>query len=252
MKKIAKGIHRLGQRAAEIRQVVEAMPAKAAELRAAVTTTAGHVKQLRTELATTLPPILSSGVTETLAQLREIEGATEALAEAGYRLAGIEHELGVGRRTRVLVERVDEVALPRLHALLEMEAGHLMAKALLTAIVQATELAAKVEFEHLIFTEILIEIGTGQTVRIGWRAADPVTPALAAEGRPPTFSQSSFFAQPAVVPIAQPAASGGPATASASLHPVAVPAEAPLAPGGRASALDRFKKMPDLTKRPSR
>ncbi len=244
----------MSQRAAEVRQVVEAMPAKAAELRAAVVATAGHVKQLRTDLAGVLPPLLASGDADTPARLREIESAADVLAEAGYRLAGIEHEPGVGGRTRVLLERVDSVALPRLQALAAMHSEPPPTQALLAAIVQATELAAKVEFEHLVFSEILVELGVGQTVRIGWRAEDPVVraPAVAAEVRPPMFSQSSFFARPTAAaetpaPVAAAAMGGGEVSPPGTPPVVATPG-----PDWRATALDRFKKMPDLTKRTAR
>lgn len=248
MKKIAKGIHRLSQRAAEIREVMQAMPAQAAELREAVTATAGQMRQLRTDLTTAVPPRLPENESAALAQLRKIEVSADALAEAGYRLGGIDHDLGAGRRTRVLLERVDAVALPRLYSLLAMETTDPTTKALLAAIVQATELAAKVEFAHLIFTEILVEIGSGQAVRIGWRTADPVAsaPVVAAEARPPTFSQSSFFARPAATPTP---AAPVPEPAPVPSAPAQPAAAAPLEANWRASALDRFKKMPDLSKR---
>jgi hypothetical protein len=71
-------------------------------------------------------------------------------------------------------------------------------KALLSAIVQAAETTEKIEFASLEFTEVLVEVGSGRAVRIGWRSVNDVAPvaAPATEARPPTFSQSSFFARP--------------------------------------------------------
>ncbi len=255
MKRLAKGIHRLGQRAAEIRQVVEAMPAQAAELREAVTVTAGQMRQLRTDLKAAVPPLLPTNESAAPVQLREIDESVEVLAEAGFLLAGIDCETGLGRRIRVYLQRSEAVPPARLRALLAAHAHQSTLKSLLAGIVQATDLAAETDLRELDFSEVVVEFGAGQSVWIGWRAEDRPAPAPAAavDARPPTFSQSSFFAQPAVAPVVLPVVHRASATVGESPQPPAmVPAAAPLAPVGRASALDRFKKMPDLTKKASR
>ncbi len=263
MKKIAKRIDQLGQRAAAIRQAVETMPAKTAELREAVTATAGQMQQLRADLTAGVAALRPSTEADTLATLREIDLAADVLGEAGYLLGGVDHELGAVRRVRVRLVQAEAVELATLRSLLAAHAHRAVLKTLLIGIVQATELAEKVEFSELDFAEVVVELGTGQMVRIGWRAeaiAAPVAsnPPATSDARPPTFSQSSFFARPAVAPVVAVAATApvAPATPEAAkpkdLRPAGQPVPAATTPDWRTSALDRFKKMPDLSKRPAR
>lgn len=263
MKKIAKRIDQLGQRAAAIRQAVETMPAKTAELREAVTATAGQMQQLRADLTAGVAALRPSTEADTLATLREIDLAADVLGEAGYLLGGVDYELGVVRRVRVRLVQAGAVELATLRSLLAAHAHRAVLKMLLSGIVQATELAEKVEFRQLDFAEVVVELGAGQTVRVGWRA-EPVAVPIAAnppatsEVRPPTFSQSSFFARPAVAVEAATAATAPVALATPEaakpkdLRPAGQAAPAATTPDWRVSALDRFKKMPDLSKRPSR
>lgn len=261
MKRIAKSIGHLSQRAAAIRQAVETMPAKAAEIRESVTATAGQVQQLRADLTAGVAALRPGTDADTMATLREIDAAAEVLIEAGYLLGGVDCELGAMRRLRVRLVQAEAVDLAALRSLLAAHAHRPVLKTLLSGIVQATELAEKVEFRELDFAEVVVELGAAQTVRIGWRAdvvAVPVAanPPATSEARPPTFSQSSFFARPAASPVTAPAATPSvtqPPVAArpADLRPVGQPAPAPT-PDWRASALDRFKKMPDLSKRPAR
>lgn len=262
MKRIAKRIGHLSQRAAEIRQAVETMPAKAAEIREAVTATAGQVQQLRADLTAGVAALRPGADADTLATLREIDAAAAVLIEAGYLLGGMDYELGAVRRVRVRLVQAEAVELTTLRSLLAAQAHRPVLKTLLAGIVQATELAEKVEFSELEFAEVVVELGAAPLVRIGWRAdlvGAPVTansPATT-EPRPPTFSQSSFFARPAAAPVA---ASAAPAPEAPAAPEVAKPKDSRAAdqpapatlPDWRASALDRFKKMPDFSKRPAR
>lgn len=267
MKKVAKGIQRLGQRAAQVAQAVEAMPAKAAALRESVATTLGQAQQLRADLvsgAATLSPRTGS---ELAGSLREIEDAADVLAQAGYELAGVEVEPGIGgmgSRQLVLLARVDEVGVAELRSLLVTHKDRPALKSVLSALVQATETAAGIEFATLDFTEVLIDVGAGRAARIGWRAeiAAPVATILpttaSVEPRPPAFSQSNFFSRPATAVAASSATATTTATtipsATEPSSPASVAAKSPdvstVGPASRASALDRFKKMPDLSKRP--
>lgn len=262
MKKIAKRIDQLGQRAAAIRQAVETMPAQAAELREAVTATAGQMQQLRADLTAGVSALRPSTEADTLATLREIDAAADVLGEAGFLLGGVDYELGAVRRLRVRLVQAEAVELTTLRSLLAAHAHRPVLKTLLSGIVQATEIAEKVEFSQLDFAEVVVELGATQMVRIGWRAdtvAVPVAanPQATSEARPPTFSQSSFFARPAVAPEAATAATAPVAPASPEaakpkdLRPGGQSAPA-TTPDWRVSALDRFKKMPDFSKRPAR
>lgn len=269
MNKIAQKMQRLSQRAAQVAQAVEAMPAKAAALREKVAATVEQAQQIRTELvsgASTLRPVAE---TETAASLREIEAASDVLEAAGYELVGVDVEPGfggMGRRLLARLSRIDAIKPAELRELLATHKDRPVAKALLTALVQAAEIADGVEFRNLDFTEVVADVGAGRAARILWRA-EQVAPegtfssaVAAADSKSPTFSQSTFFARPAGgggagtaaggvsagIPVQAEISSGSPAVSPKT--PAAAAATA-TNPDWRASALDRFKKMPDLGKR---
>lgn len=281
MKKVSKRIQRLSERAAEIRQAVEAMPAKAAELRGVVTTAAGQVQQLRTDLTAgvaaaaaaargTGGAVLSRADAETAETLRAIEASAAVLKEAGYVLDGIDLEVATGR-VRARLWRSEDVKLEDLRVVLELYAKTPVEKALVTGLVQAAEVAVGVELTELDLAEVVVDAGTGKAVRIGWRAEEetagagartvlppPLPGAASSEVRPPTFAQSTFFARQeataagaGAMPVGVTAAAG--VTSPTRVEPVrevAAKAAVPAADAQwRSSALDRFKKMPDLTKK---
>jgi hypothetical protein len=261
MKKFAKGIQRLSQRAAEIRHAVETMPAKAAELRETVVATAGQVQQLRGELvagAAAVRATVEAGA-DPAAVLREVAECADLLAEAGFVLEGADIELAPVRRVRAHLGRTGEPSAARLRALLAANAHRPVAKALLAGIVQAHDFAEKADAGALAWTELTVDLGGAGGVRIGWRSDAPegVSAAAGATGsaeRPPVFSQSTFFERRPAVEAGATSAPG--AVASAAPAVVVRSGEVPAAsgpaaakPAARASALDRFKKMPDLTKR---
>ncbi len=266
MKKIAKRVQELSQRAAQVAQAVEAMPARAAALREKVAATVEQAQQLRADLVSAVPPLPSSrsrAEVEIAASVREIEAAANVLGEAGYELAGAEVEPGMGGmgwRLQVLLTRVEAVRLADLRALADLHKESPVVKSLLSALVQAAETAEGIEFRSLDFTDVLVDVGAGRALRIGWQARAASAPAAALPAavasdatRPPVFSQSNFFARPtAAAPASPPAASAG--VESAAPAPVPAPDKPPApaapVPERRASALDRFKKMPDLSKRP--
>lgn len=263
MKKFAKGVQRLSQRAAEIRQAVETMPAKAAELRETVVATAGQVQQLRGELvagAAAVRATVEAGA-DPAAVLRELEACAGVLAEAGFALEGADVDLAPVRRVRAHLVRTGVPSAARLRALLAANAHRPVAKTLLAGIVQAHDFAEKTDAGPLDWTHLTVEVGGAAGVRVGWRADLPGSggsagvAAPATETRPPVFSQSTFFERR---PANEPGATSVPGAVAAAAAPAAVvragevpAAVAPVAakPAARASALDRFKQMPDLTKR---
>ncbi len=293
MKKVTRGVQRLSQRAVEIRQVVESLPAKASELRETVAATVGQAQQIRAGLEAGVSTIRAhvggdaAGDAGLAATMREIEGAEDVLAEAGYRLAGVDVELGgtlasggigLGPGRRVLVRlvrlgrpgRLEAVGAGELRALLAAHKDRPVLRSLLAALVQVAEVAGTVELNTLRHAEVAVDLHAGQPRRIGWRteavpmAAATVQAAVATEpkssGLPgaPGLGQSSFFARPAVA-VATAAAAPSPtvsAQSEALKAPPAPPKPTPAAiirgPDWRSSALDRFKKMPDLGKRPTK
>jgi len=262
MKKFAKGVQRLSQRAAEIRQAVETMPAKAAELRETVVATAGQVQQLRGELvagAAAVRATVEAGA-DPAAVLREVAECADLLAEAGFALEGADVELAPVRRVRAHLGRTGEPSAARLRALLAANAHRPVAKALLAGIMQAHDFAEKADAGALAWTELTVDIGGAAGVRAGWRADAPGGEAVAgasaptAEVRPPVFSQSTFFerrpaAEVGATSAPEAMAAAAPAAVVRASEVPAAAAPAPAKPAARASALDRFKKMPDLTKR---
>jgi hypothetical protein len=268
MKKLSGRIERLNQRASQIRQVVDSMPAKAAALRETVAATVGHAQQLRSDLVAGVSGLRPKAETEIAATMRALDGASDVLARAGYVLDGVDLEPGIGgigRRVLARLGCVEEVGLADLRRLLAAHADRAVVKELLSALVQALESTEGIEFDELEFSEVVVDIAASQPVRIGWRSessdvapsppASPVVPPPlpSSESRPPAFSQSSYFARPASAePIAMPTQAAKEETAESRMPAASRPgvtATTSSASSWQSSALDRFKKMPDLSKR---
>ena len=289
MKNITSKVQRLSQRAAELKQFVEGVPPKLVEVRAAVKDATGQVQTLRADVIASVATLRAENDTQLIAALRELDAGAEVLVEAGCLLDRVDMDLGPTRRVVVNLERAENVDARRLKALIEANRERPVIHAVLAAILKADELSETVQLEELTFTKLSIDVGLIPAVRIGWttnaRRAVPaalgvpqVTPvapasALGVAQSAPVVAQSSFFEQrsmpasvvapasAAVSPVTLPvipatpvaAAGGSVETATSILPPITVAATpVPAAPGDwRKGALDRFKKMPDLTKRSS-
>lgn len=290
MKKTHSRIKHLRQRAADVRQTVESMPARAAALREQVAATVEQAQQIRTDVAAGLsglaamPPALpgSAGAgsrasdVALAATIGELEALAPTLAEAGFSLYGVDLELGASlgglggaRRLRVRLEWVSDVGLSSLRRLHDAQRQP-TARKLFAAMVQAREIAETMSVRELVLVDLAVDVDSGQALRLGWRAEDAPAPAssVSASVNPPasltpvTLSASpGYFARPALTTAGTPASTGGPVSplpATTALAPTKTysgtrsitltTASSPLAANWRASALDRFKKMPDLTK----
>jgi hypothetical protein len=277
MKKVIHRIQALGEKAAQLKHVVEGAPAVATGIRDAVAVTAGQLQQLRADVQAGVSGLRVEDEDRLLAALREVGTSTELLEEAGYALGGVDVELGLLRRIVVRLEKLEEVGLARLRAIHASSAGRFTVQALLNALIKAEEMAAKVDLPDLTYRQLIVDVGPAPTVRVCWRpdavvVEEPVVtrPAAAAATVPPVLSatssllgKSSFF-QPREAPHSEsapavPAAAvvppATPVPASTTLGPAAVPGlslttvEARSAPGDwKRGALDRFKRMPDLSK----
>lgn len=267
MKKFTDKVHRLSQRAAEIKHMIESVPPKVSEIRDAVTAATGQVQKLRADIISSVSTLRAETDTQLLSALREIDEAADVLAEAGVRLEGVDMDLGATRRLIVQLERIENVDGRRLQALLTANAAHPTLHALLAAVIKADELTDKVEFKYLGFTKLIVEIGLIPSVRIGWRTEmeepDQVEPAVAtaapaaatlathAMSAPSTFferratPQAEAAPKPAAASAAVFAHGAGDAKPATATTPVPA-ARASHADKWRASALDRFKKMPEL------
>jgi hypothetical protein len=260
-KRFTKKLQNLGQQAAKIRQVVEAAPEKAAQLRDVVTLTTTQLQQLKTELQAGIAGLRAESGDRLLIALREIHADRPVLLEAGFELAGVDLDLAANQRLTLYLSRIEEVSTATLRSLREAHQQQHTLHGLLTAILEAQELASRVDLRDLTFNELEIHVGPIPTARVCWRSAvpedSPVPPVLATKATPslaPFASQGSFFGphpqtiQPA--PPAMPAATSPKVETPSSPAAPAAPVSTPPEPGSdwRRGALDRFKKMPDVSK----
>jgi hypothetical protein len=278
MKKYRQRYQDLSQKAAQLKQTLQAAPSVATELRQVITQTVDELKQMKDDFR-----IGESAFPEVLAQ---ITGAEQVLEETGYALDRVEMEMGVNTRLIIHLNRHGETSERTLRALQQKHQDNIALRSLLTALIKAEELAASVGIPDMTYRELAVEIGMIPCVRLSWWAStaeaveetmethppplpaapgtsttppvsSPPTAAKPAEQAASYFRQSSFFerrSEPASTPVAAQTAPV-PSTVPEASHfqPPSRPAK-PVAPGpaGTASTKDplaRFKKMPDLTKR---
>lgn len=267
-------LRELQRRADQIKQAVASAPPKVAEFRNAVLMTAGQLQQLRTDFQAGFTGLRADNDEMLTEALREINANTDTLLEAGFELSRVDMDLGINRRLIVRLQKVDDVPGPKLHSLVVGNLGRKTVHALLTAIQTAGELAGSIQLSNLTYDQIIVDVGLAPSVRVCWRSVDlepeepaavqTIAPTATPLPLPPpspqasAFSQSTFF-EPKAVPVAgmpvvsQPVVAAVPAeTRMAALPAAATPtgAEPSERPSGdwRRSALDRFKKMPDLLK----
>jgi hypothetical protein len=271
MKKFINKIQDLGQKAAHLKQVVDAAPGKAAQIRESMLMTAGQLQQLRHDVQSTVTGLRADNDDRLAQALREIDGSAGTFLEAGYELTGVDLEASPTQRLVVHLEKVATVSESTLHSLLSANSGRQTVYALLQALAKADALSEKVTLSHLTYRELIVHVGATPTIRLGWRpethveeapvahAAAPgvqtttIATAPAASSPPPlpAFSQSSFFEQRTIPTTSHPSTTETPPVISTST-PASASTPAPdAAPAGghwKQSALERFKKMPDVSK----
>jgi hypothetical protein len=267
MKKFTERVQRVSQKAAEIRQTIERVPARVAEIREIGAMATGEVQKLRTELVSSLSTLRAETDDQLVTALREIDGDSETLLEAGFRLRGVDMDLGSVRRLKVHLERVSEVDPAAIRALQDDNADKPALHTLLVALTKAGELAGTIPLDHLRYGAITIEMGLIPSVRVGWRASGPsfaksLPPALPIATVVPSapaaaVSPTSFFESRPAASRAVPGAAAPVAGSDSEIPlPTAIPTAQPIRTAStvagkewRTGALERFKKMPDLTKR---
>jgi hypothetical protein len=286
MKRVIHRIQALGDKAAQLKHAVEGAPAVAAGIRDAVAVTAGQLRQLRADVQAGVSGLRVEDEDRLLEALREVSAGNDVFERAGFGVSGVDVELGLLRRIIVRLEKLEEVSLSQLRSIHASSTGRPTLQALLNALIKAEEMAAKVVLPDLTYRELIVDVGPAPTVRVCWRpdtvALDPAPaiarPASAATTTAPPlptssssiFGRGSFFEpRPATSsPAAQPAASSlEPATVAAATMPgpagptqtasvpAGAPAPVPVTTGvttktgdWKRGALDRFKRMPDLSK----
>ncbi|MBA4148322.1 MAG: hypothetical protein H0X66_09415 [Verrucomicrobia bacterium] len=270
MRKFIHKVQDLSKKAGELKQTMHGLPGKAAELREAVVMSASELQQIRSDVQSNLHGLRANSEDRLLDAMRQINDHTDTFEEAGYELTGLDLDLAITQRLAVHFNKFEDVPHSTLRTLLAKQT-HETIKAILSGLIKAEETAANVELTHLKYDGVIMDIGAVPLIRMLWRsdtfaeqqtviATSQVESAPAILSAPaPSPALGSLFEQRSI-PISTTSTSPTPEpqpTASVeSLPPVATPQVAPVIvqpsteEGGdwKVNALDRFKKMPDLSK----
>lgn len=270
MKTITGKVQRLAQRAAELKQLAESAPARIAEARATLSAATADVQKLRADIISSVGTLRAETDTQLISALREIDANADVLAEAGYLLERTDLDLGPTRRVTVTLERVEDVDEIKLKHLISTSSQKPTLHAILQAILKADQLTGSIDLEELHFTKLTIDVGLIPSVRVGWTTntsrratftAATTIPPTVVSALPSAFGQigsGGFFerrdATASTIPAQPITAPAIPASVLVQQVAPVVVQQVPATAGtaqtqNRASALDRFKKMPDLTKR---
>jgi hypothetical protein len=271
MKKFVDKIQDLGHKAAQIKQAVESVPPKLAEVRDAVIATTGQLQQLRNDVQSTVSSLRAENDDRLIEALREIDDSTDTFREAGYDLDDVEMEIVMPQRLIVHLEKVSDVPATRLRSLLAANEGRRNTHAILVALIKAEEMANKVALTNLRYHKLMVYVGATPSVRLCWWAEPTVAEqpfaatsatqaGVAAPAPQPMaapvsslFGQGSFFErrEPTPAIAVQPTSPVVATTLASRTSAAPAPASEPVSetPGDwRRDALERFKKMPDLSK----
>ena len=267
MKKFIQRVQDLSQKAAHLKQAVEAAPAQAAQLRDTVLMTASQLQQMRADVQSSVAGLRVDNGDRLTQALREVNDSAATFLEAGYELKGVDMDISPVQRLIVRLEKIESVAESTIRSLLSANSGRQTAHAILSALAKADLLTEKVSLSNLNYRELVVHVGPTPSVRLCWRADDvteeieepkplvgPIPPPHTNVSNPPplpAFEPSSYF-EPRV-----------PATAAAPVKPTETDAvtkavstaKTPITSGRslggsdwKQTALDRFKKMPDASK----
>ena len=266
MKKILRRAKDLADQAERVREFLETAPERIEQAKGIVTLTTSQLQQLRTDVQSSIAGLRADNGDDVTAAVEELNEGAPTFLRAGYALAGVDLELGLAPRLTAHLERVNEVGLHALRAMLAPNSDRRVIHGILSALVKAEELAVTTHFEGLHYSEVSIQIGPAPTLRLRWRAAVSEQPPTSVP--PPIPGHEQRASAPAPAPMPQPAPSPAnsafaqtsyfeprTAPAPAILQQVeAPPAARPTEPAKAAvsnakrDSLDRFKKMPDLSK----
>jgi hypothetical protein len=265
MKQFISQVKNLSQKAAEIKAAMQQVPPKVAEIREAVAATTGQLQQLKSEINYSVADLKADDEDRLSRALQELNNSREVFAEVGFVLSGVDFEISPVQRMLVRLTQTEVVQASVLRALLTANQPRRTIHAMLSAILQAKQMADTVEFDGLHYAELIVGIGPIPSVRICWRDADtfeglpaarptqtlPVMPTMTS----PTpvaqsiFGPNSLFEKqpplPAPVPTVAP---HSPAVPPVSEKTVVTTPKPESASAGKSDPLARFRKMPDLTK----
>ncbi len=267
MRKFIHKIQDLSKKAVELNQALQGLPGKAAEARQAIVMSAGELQQIRSDVQTSLNGLRATSENGLLQAMREINDATDIFEEAGYELTGMDLDLALAQRLSAQLQKFEDVPHTTLQTLLAQQTGETI-KSVLSGIIKAEETAANIELTHLKLDGVIIHVGAIPIIRMCWRSdtfveqvtAEPAqqfvstVPSVSAAvpQSSAAYGSGSFFEQKApssaqtALPYAPSSAEAKPSAFTSSTHWDKKVVETS---GAKVSALDRFKKMPDLSKR---
>lgn len=257
MKQFISKVKNLSRKAAEIKAAMQQVPPKVAEIREAVTATAGQLQQLKHEIQFSVADLKADQEDSLSEALLEINNSAEVFAKAGFALNGVDLELSPVQRLLVHLALVAEVHASVLRSLHQANQHRRTTRAILSALLQAQQMAETVELASLVYSEVIVGIGPTPSVRLCWlpeaaEAAIAPAPALATPPpqMPSAFGPGSFFERREVksAPTVASAAAQVVPTMTAKVEPQAVQPET-AATAAKTDPLARFKKMPILTRR---
>lgn len=271
MKKMLRRAKDLADQAEQVRALLETAPERIEQAKGIVTLTTSQLQQLRTDVQSSIAGLRAdTGDAVTVAVTELNEGAPTFL-RAGYALTGVDLELGLAPRLTAHLERVEEVGLHAIRAMLTPNNDRRVIHGILAALVKAEELAASTHFDGMAYTEVSIQVGPAPTLRLRWRsaaaevethaavpppipvaalvAASPPVVAQPAAPATPMFAQTSYFEPRSSV--AKPVSSGPAVSIPEPTHlPMRQQSSAPAAAeDAKRDPLARFKKMPNLSKK---
>ncbi len=256
MKRIVRRVQTLNERAAEITAAACQLPKRVAEMREAMTATTSQLQSLKTEIQVNVADLVMVREDDFASALAEIASHAPVLAEAGFLLDGLDIEVSPTQRVVVQLVRIGDAEAGEIEELIQKHQGKTTLRAILSAILKASDVAASIKIDGLDYHQLLIGIGPVPIIRIGWRSATSSTafaPAAASESWQPSVSKplpggSSFFGSPisSTTTFAQrpPEPDDEPSIPAARATPAA--ATPPPLPPPSSDPLARFKVMPDL------
>jgi hypothetical protein len=270
MKKMLRRAKELAEQADRVRELLESAPERIEQAKGVVTLTTSQLQQLRTDVQSSIAGLRADTGDAVTTAVRELNEGAATFLRAGYALSGVDLELGIAPRVTAHLERVEEIGIPAIRALLAPNSDRRVIHGILSALVKAEELAASTQFDGMEHTEVSIQVGPAPTIRLRWRASSaevethtttpPPIPGAAVAAAPapvaaqPAAPATTMFAQTSYFEprssVAKPAGSAPvPAASEPSPPPVRQQSSAPgAADDAKRDPLARFKKMPDLSK----
>lgn len=270
MRKITRRLQALADKAAQIQQAVASVPPKIMDVREAVVGTAGQLQQLRAELQGAVTGLRADTEDRLLEALRELDAGRDTLRRAGFELVGADLDLGLNRRLTAHLTWAEDISERTLREVLASCVSRPTLHALISALLQAGAIADSVTLDSLSCDGFVVHLGAAPVVRVCWRTpaedevAAPAVPTPAGQPAPvavaaaetSAFTSTTYFEpRPRAAAAIQAPATPGVAAMSAAAAgstvplPAAVPGAVPVPAAGdwRRGALDRFKRMPDLS-----